>query len=79
VGFDAYTTWQGVALVTDIRATIVDPDGKVVYDDEVKGSRFLYGSWQVPSNARWGVYTVKVVASKEGYISGQASDTFEVI
>ena len=78
VSFSAHTSWEGVSLITSMKVTVVAPDGRVVLSDDHVDS-YYWGQWSVPSDAKWGVYTVTVVASKEGYVSAQASDTFEVI
>jgi len=78
ISFSADTSWEHASLITSMKVTIVAPDGRVVLSDDHVSSSY-YGGWSVPSDAKWGVYTVTVVASKEGYVSAQASDTFEVI
>jgi hypothetical protein len=78
MSFSAQTSWEHTSLITSMKVTIVAPDGRVVLSDDHVGSSY-WGGWSVPSDAKWGVYTVTVAASKEGYVSAQASDTFEVI
>jgi uncharacterized protein YfaS (alpha-2-macroglobulin family) len=79
--FGVSTEWQGVSLNCDLEIAILDPIGELVYEQQA--STYPYGVhngwWRIPSNATLGIYTLTVVASKEGYVTAQASDTFEVI
>jgi len=79
--FGVSTDWQGAALNCHLEIVITDPNDKSVYEEEASTAPYgVHNSWwHVPSNATLGTYTLRVVASKEGYISAQASDTFEVI
>ena len=74
------TKWQDLPLVCDLRFTIFDPTGRVVHDQKwwSHESGQFSEHWYVPEDAILGVYTLTVVASKEGYASAQASVTFEV-
>jgi uncharacterized protein YfaS (alpha-2-macroglobulin family) len=79
--FGVSTEWQGVRLNCDLEITILDPTGEVVHEEQASTAPYgVHNSWyHVPSNATLGIYTLTVVASKEGYVAAQASDTFEVI
>ena len=66
--------------MTNLRITIANPDGKIVFDEKMTTSTTGIDNedWVVPAGSKLGIYTLTVVASKEGYISAQASDSFEV-
>jgi len=80
LSYSVSTNWEGLSLVTNLRITIANPDGKVVFDEKMTTSTTGIDNedWVVPAGSKLGIYTLTVVASKEGYISAQASDSFEV-
>jgi hypothetical protein len=81
VSFSVVVSWGEHQIVATLRVSILDPRVTKIHEYTRKTSNLGIAneSWMVPENALLGTYVIQVDATKQGYIAGQTSASFEVI